>query len=302
MTYASVIVNPAAGAGKTITKWPQIKHTLNDVGLHFKDSVTEAPGHAVELAKSAAKEGCDMVIAVGGDGTLNEVVNGLYEAGSLNDVMLGIVSTGTGADYVRTVGTPTDYEKACRCFVKPKRLVTDIGVVEYVKNNAFIKRAFVNFAGIGFDAEIVKATTQSYKALGSVPAYIMGMLSTLLVYKNRDVAMDFDGVNCNRRICSVIMSHGRYGGGGMLVAPNADPADGLLEVTVIDNITKLDLLWSFPRIYKGTHLTHPKVSVRKAREVTLRPSQPMPLQADGEYLGETPARFSVLPGTLSIAI
>jgi diacylglycerol kinase (ATP) len=302
MPYAKVIVNPAAGAGKTIRKWPQIKHTLNNIGLRFEDDMTEAPGHAIELAKSAAKEGCALVISVGGDGTLNEVVNGLYEAGSLGDVTLGIVSTGTGSDYIRTVGVPRKYEEASRCFVKPRKLITDIGVVEYIKNSTVNKRLFVNFAGIGFDAEVVRATTQKFKALGSVPSYLMGVLSTFLNYKNREVSINLDGTLSDKKICTVIVSHGRYGGGGMLVAPNADPADGLLDVTVIDDINKLDLLWSFPRIYKGTHLTHPRVSTRTAKEITLKPAQKMQLQADGELLGETPARFYVLPGILSIAI
>jgi diacylglycerol kinase (ATP) len=302
MSYAKVIVNPAAGAGKTYHKWPQIKHTLNSIGLRFEDKVTEAPGHAIELAKAAAKEGYDLVVAIGGDGTLNEVVNGLYEAGSLGDVTLGIVSTGTGSDYVRTVGTPHNYEDACRCFMKPRKLVTDVGVAEYSKNGTAVKRLFINFAGIGFDAEIVRATTQRFKALGSVPSYMMGLLSTFLNYKNQEVSINLDGKLSDKKICTVIVSHGRYGGGGMLVAPNADPTDGLFDVTVIDNINKVDLLWSFPKIYKGTHLTHPRVSTRKAGEIVLKPVQKMSLQADGELLGETPARFSVLPDKLSIAI
>ena len=129
-----------------------------------------------------------------------------------------------------------------------------------------MKRLFVNFAGIGFDAEVVKATTQRFKALGSIPSYLMGVLTTFLFYRNVEVSMKLDGMVSNRKICTIVMSHGKYGGGGMLVAPNADPTDGLLDVTVIDDINKLDLLWSFPRIYKGTHLTHRRVSTMRARE------------------------------------
>ena len=302
MSYARVIVNPAAGAGKSIHKWPQIKHTMHNSGLRFEDEITEAPGHAIELAKSAAIKGYDMVVAVGGDGTLNEVVNGLYQAGSLKDVTLGIVSTGTGSDYVRTVGTPRNYEEACRCLVQPRKLLTDLGMVEYTRNGAPVKRIFINFAGIGFDAEIVRATTQKFKALGSTPSYLMGVLSTFLSYQNQEVSINIDGAASENKICTVIVSHGKYGGGGMLVAPHADPADGLLDVTMIDNINKFDLLWSFPRIYKGTHLTHPRVSTKRAKDITLKPAQQMTLQADGELLGQTPARFGVLPGILSIAV
>jgi diacylglycerol kinase (ATP) len=302
MPYAKVIINPAAGAGRTLQKWPQIKYTLKNIGLHFEDDVTEAPGHAIELAKSAVKKGCGLVVSVGGDGTVNEIVNGLYESGNIADVMLGIISTGTGSDYIRTIGVPRRYEEACRCLMKPKKRIVDLGVVEYEKNGGVYKRLFVNFAGIGFDAEVVKATTQKFKSLGSVPSYLMGVLTTFLSYKNREVSLKLDEKVSNNKICTVVVSHGRYGGGGMLLAPNADPADGFLDVMIIDDIRKIDLLWSLPRVYKGTHLTHPRVTAQKVREIGLMPAQKMSLQADGELIGETPARFSVIPNVLSIAI
>jgi diacylglycerol kinase family enzyme len=164
------------------------------------------------------------------------------------------------------------------------------------------KRLFVNFAGLGFDAEIVRATTQEFKALGDTASYLMGLLTTLVVYKNKEISLTLDGEVGQRRICTVLMSNGKYGGGGMLTAPDADPADGFFDVLIIGDLTKPDLLRSLPRIYKGTHLTHPKVSVKRAREVEIRPVQPMAVQADGELLGEAPARFSVLPGALTIVV
>jgi diacylglycerol kinase (ATP) len=301
LSYAKVIINPAAGAGKTIRKWPRIKHILENTGLHFEYDMTESPGHAVELARSAAQKGYGLVVSVGGDGTLNEVINGLYEAGGLEDITLGIINTGTGSDYIRTVGVPRRYEEACQRLLKPRKLVVDLGVVEYKKNGAVSRRLFVNFAGIGFDAEVVKATTQRFKALGGVPSYLMGMLTTFLFYQNKEVSLQLDGIASESKICTVVVSHGRYGGGGMLIAPDADPTDGFLDVMLIDNIGKIDFLWSIPRIYKGTHLTHPRVTTRKVREININPVQSMSLQADGELVGETPARFYVLPRVLSIA-
>jgi diacylglycerol kinase family enzyme len=168
-------------------------------------------------------------------------------------------------------------------------------------NRKIFKRLFVNFAGVGFDAEVVKATNLRFKALGSMPSYLLGLLTTFLFYENKDVSLTVDGEAAERKVCTVVVSNGRYGGGGMLVAPNADPADGLLDVLIIGDLSKPDLLWSLPRIYKGTHLTHPKVTVRKAREIDLRPKQRMSLQADGELIGEAPARFHVLPATLNVA-
>lgn len=302
MLQAKLIVNPAAGAGSSAKKWPQIMSLLKSIGLNFEHDMTEASGHAVELAKSAAKRGYELIISVGGDGTINEIVNGLYEAGNLKDVLLGIISTGTGSDYIRSVGIPRHYRDACQCFVNPRKLVVDLGIVEYTSDGRMVKRLFVNFAGLGFDAEIVRATTQRFKALGSLPSYLLGLLTTLVSYQNREISVKLDGKTDTRKVCTMVMSNGRYAGGGMLAAPQADPMDGLLDVLTIGDLSKPDLLWSLPRIYRGTHLTHPKVTVEQAMEIEVQSRQPMSLQADGELLGDTPARFRVLPSALSIVI
>lgn len=275
---------------------------LKNIGLRFEYDLTEAPGHAIELAKSAAEKGYELVVSVGGDGTINEVVNGLYDAGSMGDVMLGIIGTGTGGDYIRTIGVPRHHEEACRRLVNPKKLVVDLGIVEYVSNGRMVERLFVNLAGLGFDAEVVKATTQKFKALGGVPSYLLGLLTTLLFYRNREVSINLDGNEDDKKICTVMVNNGKYGGGSMCVAPNADPMDGYFDVVIIGDLSKPDLLWSLPRIYKGTHLTHPKVSVTRAKEVYIQPERRMSLQADGELLGETPARFRVLPAALNVII
>jgi YegS/Rv2252/BmrU family lipid kinase len=297
-----IIVNPAAGAGKTAKKWPQIMTLLKSLGLDFEHDVTEAPGHAIELAKSAAKKGYEIVVSVGGDGTLHEIVNGLHEAGATTDVAVGIVNTGTGADYIRTLGLPRRYKEACKCLLSPSRRTVDLGVVEYTKDGQRKKRLFVNFAGIGFDAEVVKATTEKFKALGDMPSYLMGLFSTLMSYENRDVSITVDGEHGERRICTVLLNNGRYGGGGMMPAPNADPGDGFFDLVIIDDITKPDLIMSLPRIYRGTHLTHPKVTLMRAREVEITPTLTSAVQADGELLGEAPARFTVLPAALTVII
>lgn len=302
MARIKVIVNPAAGAGKTAKKWPRIKSVMEDMELDFEYSLTEAPGHAMELTKSAAQKGCEMVVSVGGDGTIHEIANGLYAAGANKDVVVGIVNTGTGADYIRTIGVPRAYKEACGCLNSQSRCTVDLGVVEYRTNGGVAKRLFVNFAGLGFDAEVVKATTVKFKSLGAMASYLMGLFSTLMSYENRSIAIVVDGEVMERKVCTVMMNHGKYGGGGMFAAPDADPGDGFFDVLIIDDMTKPDLLLSLPRIYKGTHLTHPKVSLKRAKEVEIRPVLATAVQADGELLGEAPARFTVLPAALTIVI
>jgi diacylglycerol kinase (ATP) len=159
LSYARVIVNPSAGAGKTARKWPQILNCLKNIGLSFEHDMTESTGHATELARSAADKGYEMVVSVGGDGTINEIVNGLFDSGNIGNVTLGIISTGTGSDYIRSVGLPCQFREACQHLISPKKLLVDLGLVEYANNGRTVKRLFVNFAGLGFDAEIVKATT-----------------------------------------------------------------------------------------------------------------------------------------------
>jgi len=302
LSYARIIVNPTAGAGRAAKKWPQISSYLKNIGLSFEHDLTESLGHATELAKSAAKKGYELVVSVGGDGTINEIVNGLYDSGSIRDVMLGIISTGTGSDYIRSVGLPCQFKEACQRLVNPRKLLVDLGVAEYTSNGRNGKRLFVNCAGLGFDAEIVKATTQRFKAWGGKPSYLAGLLTTFLLYHNRKVSLRVDGKTEDKKVCTILVSNGKYAGGSMLVAPHADPTDGFLDVLIIEELSKPDLLWSLPRIYRGTHLTHPKVTLEKARDVYIQSMQQASLQADGELLGETPVRFQVLPAILNLAI
>ena len=218
------------------------------------------------------------------------------------DVLLGIISTGTGSDYVRTIGIPVSHREACQRFTAPRKLTVDLGVVDYTDCGQTARRLFVNFAGLGFDAEVVKATTLKFKALGALPSYLMGLLTTLMFYQGKRVTLKLDGQAEDRKICVILLGNGKYGGGGMLATPDADPMDGLFDVLIIDDLSKPDLLRSLPRLYRGTHLTHPKVTVKRAREVEILPTEPMSLQADGELLGEIPARFQILPGALNIIV
>ena len=302
MSYARLIVNPTAGAGRTAKKWPYIKQLLKNKGLRFEHDITEAPGHAIELAKSAVKKGYKLVVSVGGDGTINEIVNGIYAAGGIKDIELGIIGTGTGSDYIRTIGISRHYQVSCHHLLNPIKKSVDLGMVEFINGGQSTKRIFANFAGLGFDAEVVRSTTKKFKSLGGKPAYLMGLFSTFATYKNHKIHLTIDGQKEDRKICTIVMSNGKYGGGSMLIAPEADPSDGLFEVLIIGDISKPDLLWSLPRIYRGTHLTHPKVTLKRAKEVVIYTDEKMSIQADGELIGEGPARFSVLPSALNLLI
>ena len=230
------------------------------------------------------------------------MVNGLYDTGSIAEIMLGIIGTGTGGDYIRTVGIPRAHLEACQCLRDPQKMAVDVGVIEYLSGGVMERRLFVNFAGLGFDAEIVRTTTLQYKALNATASYLAGLLSSLLFYKNKAVTLLIDGEKIEEKVCTVLLNNGKYGGGGMFAAPGADLSDGLLDVLIIGDLSKPDLLWSLPRVYRGTHLTHPKVTLKKAREIEISSNDSVSLQADGELLGGLPARCYVLPALLNVVL
>lgn len=300
--HAKVIVNPVAGAHSTHRKWPLISQRLREVGLSFDHEYTEGVGHAIELARAAASDGYRYLVAVGGDGTVNEVANGILSSTNLEITTLGVVSTGTGGDFVRSVGVPRDYASACSSLTSQRRLLIDVGVVEYMNGGKTEQRFFVNGAGVGFDAEVVKATESLPKYFGGTVPYVGGLLRALIGFKNKTVVLRVGERVETKRILSIVVSNGCYFGGGMRVAPQAELGDGLLDVMTVDDMGKFELLKAFPTIYKGTHITHPKVRMEKATHITIGSSERVLVHADGELLGETPASFWLMPAALSIVV
>jgi diacylglycerol kinase (ATP) len=299
---AKVIVNPVAGARSTRRKWPIISRLLERIGLTFDFSYTERVGHATELARVAASDGYRYLVAVGGDGTVNEVANGILHSPNAAATALGVVSTGTGSDFARSAGLARDYTAACSQLTSSKRLTIDVGVVAYQRDGKRHERFFVNSAGVGFDAAVVKETERLPKFFGGTIPYVTGMLRTLVSYKNKNIVLKIGDEEERQRVLTVCVANGNYMGGGMRVAPDAALDDRLLDVVVIGDFGKLELLKEFPKVYKGTHVNLSKVSVKKTSEVTIESAEPMLVYADGELLGECPVAFRVVPKALSIVV
>ncbi|MFC1920751.1 diacylglycerol/lipid kinase family protein [Chloroflexota bacterium] len=299
---ARVIVNPAAGANATRKRWPDLQRLLTHIGLSFDHDYTEGTGHAIELAREAAGKGYSCIVAVGGDGTVNEVANGILLSDEAQSVSLGVISTGTGSDFVRSMDIPGNYLDACSCLTGSKRHLIDVGIVEYMRNGQSEKRFFMNAAGIGFDAAAVEATEQLPKYFGGTIPYLFGLLRTLVGYRNKSVEISIDDKAEMARVCSVVVSNGNYLGGGMRISPFASLNDGLLDVCVIGDIGKIDLLKSLPMVYKGTHGDHPKVTMDKAEKITVRSAEKVLVHADGDVVGTGPASFSLFPAALNIVV
>ncbi|TFG46765.1 MAG: diacylglycerol kinase family lipid kinase [Dehalococcoidia bacterium] len=307
---SKIIVNPAAGSGTTTRRWPHIKRQLDGLGIPYDFIFTEKPGHAIQLAKEAAEQNYRNVVAVGGDGTINEVVNGLLTSAptihldeSLTPIDLGVINTGTGSDFVRSLGIPRNPDRACHHLLSRQRLKVDVGLIEWNDNGEEKRRFFVNAAGVGFDAEAAEAKKRISKILHGPISYLLSVGSTLFGYRNRPVAIKCDEASEKiHRVLSVIIANGKYFGGGMKVAPDAELGDQLFDVITIGDIGKVELLQAFPKVYRGTHITHSKVSIERAATITLSSTERLLLQADGEIIGEGAFRLSLLPGALNVII
>jgi diacylglycerol kinase (ATP) len=297
-----VIVNPTAGAYSTRRKWPIISRLLKHIGLSFDFQYTEGVGHAIELARAAASDGYRCLVVVGGDGTVNEVANGILYSTGAAKTALGVISTGTGSDFIRSVGIPRDYHSACSTLTSPRRLSIDVGVVEYQSKGQTLRRFFVNGAGVGFDAAVVEQTERMPKYLGGTIPYLVGVLRALLGYRNKSVVINVGDEVMSGRILNTVVANGGYLGGGMHIAPLAKVNDSLLDVVVVGDLGKLELLKELPTVYKGTHINHPKVKMMKATHITIQSPERMLVHADGELLGEGPASFWVVPAALSLVV
>lgn len=299
---AFVIVNPVASHGRVFKRWPVVRQYLQTLGLVFDSALTEAPLHATTLARDAAAEGYNPIVAYGGDGTLMEAVNGLLtEPGKPSVAALGIIPGGTGSDFVRTLGIRHDYKEACDRLLTGTEQLVDAGLMRFINFEGQEQELyFANVAGLGFDGEVVERVQASSKAVGGTLPYLTNLLITLVAYKNKTITLHFDGLTQQRRLNSVIVCNGRYFGGAMHIAPPADLKDGAFDLVLLGDLTKPELVANLPRVYKGTHLTHPKVDIYRAQQVRVDTAERMLVQADGELLGRAPATFWVIPSVLRV--
>ena len=298
------IVNPVAAGGKTGSLWPAIEEELRSLGLSFDHIFTEAPNHATALAREGVEKGYDMVVAVGGDGTANEVVNGLMSPGSEKaDALLGIVITGRGSDLARTIGVPADYGEACARLAGERTMTVDLGLVEFHEEGERRERYFVNVGGGGFDGEVAQRANRAPNFMGGTIPYLSSLVTTLISYRNKHVELILDDEEPIEMVAnSVIVANCQFFGGGMRIAPEADPNDGLFDVIVIGDVDKIEFLMTVPKVYDGTHLSHPQLYAYRAKRVEVRSKEPLLLQVEGEVCGETPLIFNIIPSALQIRV
>lgn len=294
MSRVCFIVNPTAGHGRALKTWKRIEPLaaqLGEYGVKF----TERRRHGEELARLAASEGYDRVVCLGGDGTLNEVGNGLMGTRAA----LGVVPTGTGNDWVRTVEITKDPEEACRTAFQGRLVKMDVGY-------AHGYRHFFNVAGIGFDAEVSRRVNDYaplLKAVGGTLPSLIGVAATLFQFTGAPVRVELDGhLLTPNRLLLMAVGIGRYFGGGMKILPDAIIDDGLFEIAWGDDLGRMELIKLVGKIYDGAHVGHPKVTVVRGRKVVASADKPVAFHLDGDVVGNLPVTFEILPRALDVIV
>jgi YegS/Rv2252/BmrU family lipid kinase len=296
------VFNPVAGGGRGAHDIRRIAALLEGQRVGFDLQASERGGHAAELAAEAARAGRRHFLAIGGDGTLHEMVNGVLASGVVapGEATFGLIPVGRGNDWARTHAIPRQYARAAAVLAAGRSVLHDVGVAQMAASgDGAAQRYFINAAGAGFDAHVVGRTRG--RDLGML-SYMAALPASLLTFRAPELEVRSTEATVRGRYFMAFASINRYCGGGMLVAPAAEFDDGLLDVTVLEEISLLDLLLSIKKLYDGTLPSHPKV--RTFRSGTLEVGGPVPVgsEADGELIGATPIRFGVLPRHVRVIV
>ena len=296
----ALVVNPTAGRGRVGRELPGLLERMEAEGVSYTVLESRWPGHAVELARSASVEGFDVVAAVGGDGTVNEVVNGLVsEDAPIGRSRLGVVSAGSGADFARTFGLP-GHTTDVRPGVFEEKRPLDVGRIVCEGPAGLVTRYVVNVAEAGLGAAVVGRAERLPRRLGR-SRYLIAFWPTLARFTPCTVRVSVDGTSIEEKAHNVVVANARYFGGGMHISPHSDPADGRLDVQVSVG-PKRQAFTLIPKVYRGTHLPDRRILEMTGETITVDADRALPVEADGEMVGTTPATFSAHSGLLELAL
>lgn len=299
-----IIVNPNAGRQKGKHDWKRISGLLAEAGFDSMSFFTRHRGHAIELTRKYIKAGFRKFIVVGGDGTLNEVVNGIFtqQHADPSSIMLGMIPVGTGNDWCRMFGIPSDYRKAIEMIVKSETYVQDVGILEYhVNGGKADRRYFVNIAGMGFDAMVLeKANKDKEQGKGGTLSYYIHIFTSLFSFRTTRTTITIDEEIIHPEVFSMSVAIGQYNGGGMKQAPAAIANDGLFDLTIIRPIGKFKVMRNILKLLDGSYTRLPEVISFKTRSIHIDSQPALNVEADGESLGHSPFSFAIIPLGLKI--
>lgn len=301
-----VVVNPVSGGGKGLGDFPKISHLLREHGIEHDPAFTEHRYHATELTVEAVNRGYRKIIVVGGDGTLNEVVNGLFiqKQCAPKEVLLAVLAVGTGNDWVRTFGIPRNYTTAIRAITEGHSYLQDVGKVSYTESKVEQTRYMANVAGLGFDAFVIQIFNhQKLKGRKGKWLYIFSLLKGYFSAKPAGATIEVDGkVIYNKLLFSLAVGVCRYNGGGIQQPPRAVANDGLLDLTIIRPVHWWHVIFRAMRLFNGKIYSIGHVQHAQGKVIKITSAPTMPLETDGELLGGTPATISIVPQALRFVV
>jgi YegS/Rv2252/BmrU family lipid kinase len=301
----ALILNPQAGSGKGAEDKDTIVGLLQQHGFNFSLHTSVYPGHLAKITIEAIKKGYRKIISAGGDGTINEIVNGIFAQKVVEPsrICLGVIPVGTGNDWIRTFGIPSDYESAIKVLQVGKTCFQNIGKICITRKKSKI-RYFANMAGFGFDA-MVTENANKLKIAGEkgLKVYIKSLFNSYLRYKSSRVTMVLDEYNkVEKSLFSASVGIGKFSGGGMMQVPSADPFGDEFHVTVIGKINLWTLIKNIPGLYNGKFISDSKVSCFKSKKITIKDNPGLLAEVDGENIAPGSFVIELMPKALHVVV
>jgi YegS/Rv2252/BmrU family lipid kinase len=301
-----VIVNPESNKGRTRRRWGKIKEALHSFLKEFKYEFTEKPSQAIDISRAAIKEGSELIVGVGGDGTINEIANGFFDGENIINpkTVMGIVPSGTGCDFIRSLHIPTDLKRALQVITQAPSPAIDVGRVKFLtQTGSYGERYFLNVADFGFGGEVLERMNQ-VRAKRKAASYLKSTLATFLHYKHKRIRLKIDGEEMPQGEYLIgAISNGRIFGKGMKIAPTARLDDALFDIVLVKGMKVWEFLRNIYKLYTGTHLSHPKISFFQGKKIEAIPEDPeenILIEIDGEQVGKLPATFEIVPQSISV--
>jgi YegS/Rv2252/BmrU family lipid kinase len=300
-----VIVNPESNKGRTRRRWRQIKEVLHNHIKEFRYEFTEKPLQAIEMTREAIKSGSELIIGVGGDGTMNEIANGFFENTRMinPETTLGIVPSGTGCDLIKSLNIPAGLNGSMKVITEAGSACIDVGRASFTNNEGGPEeRFFLNVADFGLGGEVIREVNRK-RLERKASSYFRCLYTAFIHYKHKRLSLKLDGRELADEDYMIgAIANGRVFGKGMKISPEAKLDDGLFDVVVIKSMKMFEFLKNSLRVYRGTHLSHPKVSLMRCRRIEAVPvtGQEVLIELDGEQIGRLPATFEVIPQHLLV--
>jgi len=308
MEKVHIIINPCSARGQTEKRWEQIKELISGHFSEFKYLFTDKPKQATAMVRDILKRGYNLIIGIGGDGTINEIINGFFCHQSQNmineEASLGIIPSGTGSDFMTSLKIPRDFTKSIKRIKESSIKKIDIGKISYL-NDSVSKdpKYFINAADFGLGPAVVRNLSSIPPAKRGAILYYRGLFSTIKTYKSKTVSVTIDDdetITGNFLIGAI--ANGQRFGGGMKIAPDARIDDGLFDFVLIEDMKRFEIIWNSRRLYTGTILKHPKVIHRQVRKLSVSSAETVHIETDGELGCTLPIQIECLPSILNLRI